>query len=190
MSKRFTKNERRIILGFLIERDGQKCDICDRIPPSVVLEVDHKKGTYPLFDSPENLRLLCKSCNRGDGNRQRQNRASKPSESDSRVSVREGGRNRQLPSTLKDTLDYQSGSVEMQANDLFESSFCQWLFSFLEQKRSIGWQDAIYSGAQFVGCSSQSTERYLRKLTSLEGPLRKVKNPAREWMVGFREEKV
>jgi hypothetical protein len=187
MPNRFTKKERKIVYAFLVEREGEKCDICNRAPPKVALEVDHKEGTYPLSNSPENLRLLCKSCNRGDGNRQRKNRASQSSKSDSRVSVREGGRIRQIPSMLKDALDYQSGSVEMQANDLFERSFCHWLFSYIEENRSIEWQEAIYSGAQFVGCSSQSTDRYLKKMTSLEGPLLKTMDSSRKWVVEFRE---
>ena len=188
MPKRFTKNERRIVVVFLVERDGEKCDICERTPPEVVLEVDHIDGTYPLSHSPENLRLLCKSCNRGDGNRQRKNRAIQSSKSHSRVSEREGGRNRQLPSTLKDALDYQSGSVEMQASEIYERFFRDWLTNYLEENLSIDWNEAIYSGAQVASCSSQSTERYLKKLVSMEGPLLKVKSPSGKWMVKFPEE--
>jgi hypothetical protein len=189
MPKRFTKKERKIIYGFLSQRDGEHCDLCGSTPPEVFLEVDHKEGTY-LDYSPEKLRLLCKSCNRADGNRRRQRQSDKsPTKSVPRVSMREWGRSSQSPSTLKDTLDYQSGPVEMQANELFEGDFRNWLFAYLKENGSIDWDEAIHSGAQFVDCSSQSTERYLKKLTSLEGPLCKVKGSSRKWLVEFREER-
>ena len=178
MPARYTKRERKIIYQFLVQRDEERCQECGESPPDVLLEVDHKDGEYRNHD-PANLRLLCRSCNRRDGVRRRQ--ISVSSRLSEFVCV---GRVEELATfKARELLDYQRGSLEMKANDIYEVPFINWLYVHLGQHGQILWTDAADGGAQAVGCSPSSTERYLKKLTSFEGPLTRVRNESRQWVV-------
>ena len=85
---------------------------------------------------------------------------------------------------VKDTLDYQAGSVEMKANSMFEPVFTEWLLQNLPMPRN----EAIYSGAQIAGCNPITCERYLKKLTSAAGPLMEFKNAMRTIIVDFKSD--
>ena len=91
MPKRFSNAQRARLRQALIDRDGEKCALCDRKPPDVRLEIDHIQPEHlfqstavpfpgapqsrpnTILTSPhtsswngmENLRLLCVPCNRG-----------------------------------------------------------------------------------------------------------------------------
>jgi len=63
MPKRFHKRKREQIYAMLVAADGEKCALCastDR------LEVDHLDGVRKN-NSLDNLRLLCRTCNRREG---------------------------------------------------------------------------------------------------------------------------
>lgn len=53
----------------ILQRDHSRCVLCGRGPDAVPLEVDHivpvSKGGKTV---PENLRTLCRDCNRGKSN--------------------------------------------------------------------------------------------------------------------------
>jgi hypothetical protein len=63
----------------------------------------------------------------------------------------------------------------MQLNTIAEPRFRAWIVGELQKKVLLVKKDAINAGAEFVGCSPQTTARYLDKLTSSQGPLMEKK---------------
>lgn len=183
MAKRWaTKNERLWVYRFLVARDGEQCLICERPPTKRrALEIDHIDNKSKN-DDPDNLCLLCRSCNERmilckvqDKMRLIRYKVLK------HVCVCEnsnkndkGGNGRQdygAVSQVQELIDYSSGSQEMKANAVFEKDFRKWLLAIVGHNGSYPKQEAINSGAERVGCSPVTTKRYLEKLTSTGGVL-------------------
>ena len=174
---RWSRNTYNWAYRFLCLRDGEHCIIC-RVRPGVKtrLEIDHIDGDITNSD-PENLCLLCKKHNC-------ELRGKKPAEhkriihdySLQNESEREIAS--AIPATqfVKEILDYQSGSTEMQANSLFETKFREWIIGKVVAEGEFLKDDAAYSGAEVVGCSTLTTKRYLQKLTSCSGVFYEAKN--------------
>lgn len=146
------------------QRRAEKCEI--------TLEIDHFNEDK-ADNQPENLQLLCKSCNVAKQNRARSHRPS-----DLSVCVRERMRQegRSATRVVKTAVDYASGSAEMQAAQLYELPFRGWLMQVLRNTDHVGKEDAIYSGAEITGASITTVDRYLKKLTSSAGPLREARD--------------
>lgn len=133
------------------------------------LEIDHIDGN-PKNQDPDNICLLCHRCN----NRMK---LLKPSEKSRLISYKrlqhvcvcENGQDHSPTSLVKETIDYNSGSLEMKANQIFEKDFREWLLSNIQKFGSYSKQEAINSGAERFGCSPATTRRYIDKLTSNEG---------------------
>jgi hypothetical protein len=87
----------------------------------------------------------------------------------------------------KDIVNYKEGSTEMQANFLFELEFRKWLLGKVNEAGGYPKQDAISSGAEIVGCSPSTTERYLKKLVSTAGPLREEKDLLGDLILTLKE---
>jgi hypothetical protein len=83
-------------------------------------------------------------------------------------------------------IDYREGSPEMQANSYYETAFRDWLLSYLRANEFILKDEAVYSGAEVVGCSPTTTARYLKKLTSGMGVLREQKDSTGAVVIVFR----
>ena len=174
VSNRFQNNVREWIYKYLAVRDGEKCLLCGALPGADPLEIDHSDAN-PLNNAPDNLHLLCKKCNLSL-------RKVTPKEHLEMISihsannVRERERTHGNPATeLAQTLiDYNSGSVPMQAAKYFEVRFRQWVLDQVNRLGMIPKQDAVNSGAEVIGCSIQSIERYLVKLTSSAGALQVI----------------
>ena len=64
----------------------------------------------------------------------------------------------------------------MQANLLYEVPFRRWLMHTVTTEGSYDRKTAIAEGAERVGCSIQTTTKYLAKLTSPAGPLTEIKD--------------
>lgn len=148
--------------------------------PNIVLEIDHvneDKNDWRL----ENLQLLCKSHNVGKSNRLRPRRSKNRVSGDLCVCVCSGDQKCRIcrlgkegqPGTRigKTVVDYAHGSPEMQASGFYELAFRDWVLRTLRGTDHVEKEDLIHSGAEIVGCSSSTAERYLRKLTSSAGPL-------------------
>lgn len=73
----------------------------------------------------------------------------------------------------KQAAHYAVGSAEMRANLGFEKDFREWLTDQVKGRGHIPWHEARDSGAEVIGCSPATTERYLAKLTSPSGDLEK-----------------
>lgn len=174
MPRRFSVNVRAWIYRFLVLRDGEQCAHCFEIPTTQnALEVDHRDGD-PWNNDPDNLRLLCKSCNVSLGNKARVPTAQNSLPSD--MSERERKEGKASTRVVRQAVNYSQGEATMQANFLFELDFRKWLLSQVQEKGFITRQDATEAGAELVGCSPLTTARYLAKLTSSAGPLQEVKD--------------
>lgn len=170
MPRRWSNAMRAIIVAFLVERDGPNCVECGADPLTEPLQIDHYDPDGPGI--PANLRLLCPECNR------RRRRL-----------MRNGHRGTyecvpklQMPlieletptESAKAALPYAEGSAEMKASAFFETRYRAWVQTHLPIPKT----EAIASGAEEVGCSLATAERYLRKLTSRSGTLFEARNDA------------
>ena len=150
---------------FLVLRDGEKCKLCGAIPKNTYsLDIDHIDRN-PTNTNPQNLRLLCRSCNVAEENRNRPSAAERETE-------RENPRTR----IAKEAACYSEGSPEMQANALFEVRYRHWVQGFIAAQGFITRKDAVNAGAEAVGCSPLTSAKYLAKLTSMLGPLKESKD--------------
>jgi hypothetical protein len=169
MPRRWGINTRLWAYRYLVIRDGEQCARCFETPTAQnTLDIDHIDG-FSQNNDPDNLRLLCRSCNVALGNSAR-------GSSDHLVRVRERKEGKASTRVAREVVKYQEGSQEMQANFLFELDFRVWL---LERIRTLGEfprADAITAGAELVGCSPATTARYLSKLTSSAGPLQESRD--------------
>jgi hypothetical protein len=150
---------------FLAERDGDKCAICG-VEGREKLLVVHHVDSNPENNDPANLKLLCQSCNVKEGMK------AKP--------VVEEGVNKEEKITgypLKSVVDYSQGSTEMQANDIAEGLYLEWLSAKIRANGEVQKSEAINGGAQIAGVSPSTTRKYLDKLISDEGPMQDFKHP-------------
>lgn len=168
MPRRWGINTRLWAYRFLCLRDGEQCTRCFNIPTTQnTLDIDHIDGD-DWNNDPDNLQLLCRSCNVIKENKRR---AGVAPPSDQHVCEREGKEGKASTRVSRDIVNYKEGSTEMQANFLFELDFRKWLLGKIREQGGYPKTDAIASGAELVGCSPSTTARYLAKLTSREGPL-------------------
>lgn len=152
---------------YLTLRDGEGCARCGELPTAQnTLDIDHLDGD-PRNNDPENLRLLCRSCNVAVENSARTGESAK--------CVRVSREGQPMTRIAKEDAGYRQGSPEMQANQLYEVAFREWL---LEQVRDGGYSknEAVNEGAELFGCSPATTTRYLGKLTSKAGPLHETRD--------------
>lgn len=172
--RRLSKNTRLWAYRFLVLRDGDQCAHCHKIPTAQnttfgTLDIDHIDG-HPINWLPSNLRLLCHHCNVTIENKRRSGNIP-PSDPCERVSE-EG---QPMTAVAKEDAGYRWGSPEMQANQLFEVAYRRWLLTKVDHTGYYK-TDAINEGAEVVGCSPATTQRYLAKLTSAAGPLEEQKD--------------
>lgn len=184
MANRFQVNQHRVVYNLIASRDGEYCLICKRGPDKVKLQIDHADNNTCNLEG-NNLHLLCQEHNlqfRGMPVAEKLRIIEEHSAKNVCVLERKYG---SISSKVaKDKLDYESGSVEMKANSMFEPVFNEWLMKNLPMSKS----EAIHSGAYIVGCSPATCERYLKKLTCAAGPLQEYKNAMNVMMVDLKDE--
>jgi hypothetical protein len=180
---------------FLVERDTEKCFKCGRRPPEVRLEINHIDGD-PFNNNPKNLNLMCHPCNVSDSwiRRRSPDFCSPTSERERKSRDEAEGERRGLesfdnardPESLE--RDFSDCSVEIRKSMEMEPTFRTWLMDqIIMRKEPIPRKEAIYSGAERVGGSPETVERYLHKLTSPLGPLREYKGEFC-WLVDYKKE--
>lgn len=137
--------ERKKRYRFLVDRDGEMCRNCQIRGTKETLVIDHVNNDNS-DNRPENLQLLCRRCNflKNSGKRPVDNVS---------VCVCE---ERPLP-------------PEMEKNRRTEPKFRQWLFGKVLASGKIAYEEALNAGAEYVGASTETVKRYLRKMTSSEG---------------------
>lgn len=134
-------------------RDGERCHVCGRKPPSVQLVVDHKNND----DSDQrenNLQLLCRRDNYNKNPR--------------------GPRCTYNASVIEQT---KPQSKELDINLEAEPAFRHWLNEYIKKHTRISIEDAVTAGAEIAGVSPIATKRYLAKCTSLTGRFVIVEDP-------------
>lgn len=198
MPRRWSTNTRLWAYRYLVLRDGEMCSRCYERPATRnsgsaaqnVLEIDHIDGN-PFNNDPDNLRLLCKSCNVALGNKARFPTTRNYSPSDLCECVRERERKEGKASTriTREALDFRSpdSPVTMQASFLYELDFRKWLLGRVLEKGFITKQDAINAGAEVVGCSPVTSARYLAKLTSSAGVIQETRDMLGETVLTWKD---
>jgi len=174
MPRRWGSNTRLWAYRYLVLRDGEHCAICKKNPTTRNgLDIDHIDGDKNNYD-PLNLQLLCRHCNVVKENKSRLHEISYLGPSDRGEREREEGN----PSTrlVKEAVDYKGGSVEMQASFLFELDYREWVLLQVKGRGALLKKEAVFAGAELVGCSPTTTSKYLAKLTSAAGPLQEYKD--------------
>jgi hypothetical protein len=166
---------------YLVIRDGEQCARCFEIPTTQnTLDIDHIDGN-PHNNEPDNLRLLCRSCNVALGNKAR------PLSSDKYVCEREREEGKASTRVGREVVSYREGSPEMQANVLYELDFRKWILGMIAERGFINKMDAIAAGAEVVGCSPATTQRYLAKLTSSVGPLQETRDMLKDIVLVLKD---
>ncbi len=215
MPKRYSPKERAILIGFIIERDGEECRLCHKEPSELAspLQIDHIDGDH-FNRAHTNLRLLCQSCNQLEMHRLKREGQStngktpQPRNGNGRwvsTVVAAKGDLLRCVSVTKDVPNmdggaairrvvmgvsrYSDGSPEMRAAEFFEPPFTEWLMATLRQRGHLTYKDAADAGAQVVGCNPMTTRRYLDKLCSFEGPCEIVPDAMNRRVVVLREMK-
>ena len=173
MPKRLTPKQYERIRRRLKERDGPYCRSCGVVEaeldgPLTIDHIDEDRDNW----SEANLELLCRPCNTRKSDRLRPRRARKVAGVSGDLWGGEGEgkgvRGRKL------AFDATNGSPELQANSMYEPLFRQWLLNLVGFQGAVLVMDALDGGSEFVGCSPNTAVRYLRKITSITGPLRKT----------------
>lgn len=126
----------------IIDRDGEFCRGCGKLSfetKESKLLIDHKDNDSSN-NILSNLQLLCRSCNYFKN----------PKEDLSEIEEREL-------------------SPEMKKNEVMEKEFRRWIFGYVSENLTILVEDAIYSGAEIIQGSPESTRRYIKKMRSKAG---------------------
>ncbi|MFA6109801.1 MAG: HNH endonuclease signature motif containing protein [Candidatus Latescibacterota bacterium] len=170
------KNLRKKKYDLLVHRDGERCQICGRVPPEVYLEVDHKDGDE-TNDADENLWLLCRSDHRKKHPRGK-NKKGEHIVTKRVVSV----------DNYKEIVDQSRMSPEMYQNKKAEPAFRHWLYNKMKENGVLSVAQIIASGAEKAGCSTYAVRtNYLVKCISDEGLYCRYYDEDRKmWMVAFR----
>jgi hypothetical protein len=190
MPRRLSENTRLWCYRYLVIRDGEKCAYCGALPAtrnednvSLKLEINHIDQDSFNW-APANLNLACKGCNLAIRNHEscapHQDSACKEKNKESHPSTR----------IVRTVVDYSRSDapIPMQANFLFEVSFREYVLNRVRDNGFVAEDDAIYAGAERVGCSPQATRCYLKKLVSSEGCLTRRKDMLGGWMLEYKPE--
>ncbi len=139
----------------LINRNGQKCNICGNRFSFKKLKVEHINNNY-LDNNMENLQLACQSCNI------KKNPPYQKKKDVDIVCARECVSLDEAP---------KPQSAEMARNMKSEPMFISWLEKEMKEHNKMEIEDVVCSGAQYSGVSIDTVRtRYLKKLTSRLGP--------------------
>ena len=186
---RFTTAQRRIIYPALLEQQGgvcAKCGVAEKDSTEGYFCIDHIDDNK-MNPSFTNLQLLCRPDNTSKENYRRAElrtaemlNGHKNGHSPGLVSQvsREREREKSDAGGLRGVLDYQRGSIEMQANDWYEPVVVQYLAARVKQDRQADYVDTVNAAAELAGCNPTTVKRYLDKKTSSVGQYEIIKDPS------------
>ena len=194
MANRFQIAQHKLAYEFIIKRDGEYCLACfiengiKRGPPAIKLQIDHADNN-PRNWSSTNLHLLCQKHNLEMRNKPPANHKRLIEDYSAKnvcVCARE---NSHSPTIIaKEQVDYASGSPEMQANNIFEQQWLNFMHNWIETNGSIPKSEAINAGALIAGCSISTTKRYLPKYTSSIGCFKESRDSAGARIIVYRDD--
>jgi hypothetical protein len=164
------------VYKFLCTRDGSKCVLCGASDKEKELVIDHIDEN-PMNWSPENLRLLCRSCNGLEFWRNMKQREPPKNDLSHEMTIitpkRERARSMGMDGERNDNLLEQetTGSLELKINRDKEPAFRGWVMQKLIIDGRLSVRDAVNGGAEKIEISPLTARRYLQKMASSEGPL-------------------
>lgn len=167
---------RKIIWGFLIQRDGAFCQICHKTLNEAELVINHIDGD-PKNNDPSNLNILCKSDNlKHIWSLRMRHDVSTPNSVCVKIDEGDEGARVEGDRSLNLIERELVASAEIKLNRDKEPEYRSYIFSSIigingEVKDYLSIDEAIYGGAEKVHISPVTARRYLQKLTSGEGPL-------------------
>lgn len=180
---RFQVNQHEIAYKFIAARDGEYCLVCRKKPPAVKLQIDHADNNRDNWD-PDNLHLLCRT----DNMKLQQMTVQEHKKYISYYSAKnECASARGRTHTIKEMVEYREASPEMRANSYFETQFREWLLTTIRNNGFIIKKEAVYSGAEVVGCNPTTALRYLGKLTSSVGNLKESRDATGTIIITFKQ---
>ena len=186
MANRFQVKQHEIAYRFIAARDGEYCLKCKRKPLTIPLQIDHADNKPDNWD-PENLHLLCQKHNlefRGKPAAEHKRLIRDYSAKNERERARERGR--ENTHLVKDMVDFRNASPEMKANSYYETQYREWVLRVIREGKFITKVEAVNSGAEVVGCSPLTANRYLAKLASSVGPLKESKDATGTVIISFK----
>jgi hypothetical protein len=131
---------------FLAKRDGEYCRGCHALPSERKLIVDHVDNNYKN-NKDENLQLLCRACNYL--------------------------KNPRRPLDLCERGGEIEDQSELGVSKLKQPAFRKYVFQLLNEQPKIPEKDLINSACEVVDISPVTGKRYLDKMCSSEGTLRR-----------------
>jgi hypothetical protein len=178
MPNRFHTKVRNALFDQIAARQGAWCLHCGFWPARDgppdghgELEIDHADNDTTNWDI-ENLHILCNKCNLEFRQYSIDMKLQiLKQDSDRNVYVCEERHLISDTEILRLRVDYTKGSTELQINNSCEVKFRNWVLKMIDQSGALCREDLINGGAEVAGCSIVTTEKYLKKLTSITGPL-------------------
>jgi len=153
---------RKKLYAVLATEDGEYCKCCGLLPSEGQLIVDHKDNDNSN-NARENLQLLCRRCNYL--------------------------KNPRRPVDMCEREKEYEDETELQNNKKNEPLFRKYVFCRLNENdgKPIPEKDLCYGGAEHIENSPITCQRYLFKMCSVEGILRRWR-PVKTMVVGYKKE--
>lgn len=186
MPSRLSPKAHEIAYAFLVERDGERCALCDaeRKTGSRRLEIDHIDNNPSNWD-PVNLQFACRQCNMAKEHERRRRIKSESVCPSPRARANLADTSGMQSVTVRpevedpadrirrrfDQLDLTSEGVLLHANAQREPLFIDYCVKTLQEKGCVEKQELIDAACQVAGCSLSTGRDYIRKLCSEAGPL-------------------
>ena len=131
----------------LVNRDGECCKHCDKIPPEVNLVIDHIDNDNDN-NSPDNFQLLCRRCNYL--------------------------KNPRRPVDLSER--EEDDETELQKSRRIRPLIRKFIIHEVNEQGVIPEKELQDGGAELHSCSQQSVKRVIDSMSSPYGILERVKN--------------
>ena len=152
MMSNMNSRQRNKAYSYLKMRFGAYCRGCQALESERELVIDHRDNNN-FNNHSSNWQLLCRSCNY----------IKNPRLVERPLDVCGGG---------CDSLDRET---EITINREKEPKFREYVELRVGEEKQVPQQDLINGGAEYCGCSIKTTARWLAKMTSSQGELRKKK---------------
>jgi len=143
------KKTRDKLYPIIVSRDGEYCKCCGKLPNEANLILDHRDNDN-TNNSHTNLQILCRSCN-----------------------YIKNPRKESLDLCVKEKSSENDDESCLAKNKRTEPAFRAFILNEIDndEVQSLKWDDIINMGAEKIGISQMTAERYLKKMTSKYGPL-------------------
>lgn len=141
---------RKRLLGVLFNRDGSRCKWCGKELNDQAARIDHKDRDS-ANNNLDNLQILCHQCNILKDPR------------------RAGRFNPKRKQGIENVGERRRISAELERSKEAEPKFRRFLLQHIKNHGFISIDDAVYGGAEYAGCSTETSKKYLKKCTSVAG---------------------